>query len=36
MQLEKLTVVPLPGANAALTALIASGLVPQPFYSMDF
>ena len=25
-------VVPLPGANAGLTALIASGLVPQPFY----
>ena len=25
-------VVPLPGANAGVTALIASGLAPQPFY----
>ena len=33
---EDLTVVPLPGANAALTALIASGLVPQPFYFYGF
>ncbi|WP_066301998.1 16S rRNA (cytidine(1402)-2'-O)-methyltransferase [Bacillus sp. FJAT-29937] len=33
---EKLTVVPLPGANAALTALIASGLNPQPFYFYGF
>jgi 16S rRNA (cytidine1402-2'-O)-methyltransferase len=32
----KLTVVPLPGANAALTALIASGLNPQPFYFYGF
>ncbi|NPC94931.1 16S rRNA (cytidine(1402)-2'-O)-methyltransferase [Bacillus sp. WMMC1349] len=29
-------VVPLPGANAALTALIASGLVPQPFFFFGF
>lgn len=29
-------VVPLPGANAGLTALIASGLVPQPFYFFGF
>lgn len=35
--LEKgLTVVPLPGANAALTALIASGLPCQPFYFYGF
>lgn len=33
---EKLTVVPLPGANAALTALVASGLQPQPFYFYGF
>ncbi|MFC6201332.1 16S rRNA (cytidine(1402)-2'-O)-methyltransferase [Lactiplantibacillus nangangensis] len=32
----KLPVVPLPGANAGLTALIASGLVPQPFYFYGF
>jgi 16S rRNA (cytidine1402-2'-O)-methyltransferase len=31
-----LTVVPLPGANAALTALIASGILPQPFYYYGF
>ncbi|BDZ30062.1 16S rRNA (cytidine(1402)-2'-O)-methyltransferase [Lactiplantibacillus sp. WILCCON 0030] len=31
-----LPVVPLPGANAGLTALIASGLVPQPFYFYGF
>ena len=29
-------VVPLPGANAGLTALIASGLIPQPFYFYGF
>ncbi|MFK2826978.1 16S rRNA (cytidine(1402)-2'-O)-methyltransferase [Bacillus sp. B190/17] len=33
---EELTVIPLPGANAALTALIASGLAPQPFYFYGF
>lgn len=33
---EKATVVPLPGANAALTALIASGLACQPFYFYGF
>ncbi|WP_088825831.1 16S rRNA (cytidine(1402)-2'-O)-methyltransferase [Listeria goaensis] len=33
---ENLTVIPLPGANAALTALIASGLAPQPFYFYGF
>lgn len=33
---ERITVVPLPGANAALTALIASGLAPQPFYFYGF
>lgn len=31
-----LTVVPLPGANAALTALIASGIPPQPFFFYGF
>ncbi|WP_409252457.1 16S rRNA (cytidine(1402)-2'-O)-methyltransferase [Bacillus sp. SCS-153A] len=31
-----LAVIPLPGANAALTALIASGLKPQPFYFYGF
>lgn len=31
-----LTVVPLPGANAALTALIASGIQPQPFFYYGF
>lgn len=31
-----ITVVPLPGANAAMTALIASGLTPQPFYFYGF
>ncbi|MBS4210783.1 16S rRNA (cytidine(1402)-2'-O)-methyltransferase [Bacillus sp. FJAT-50079] len=31
-----IAVVPLPGANAALTALIASGLDPQPFYFYGF
>ena len=29
-------VISLPGANAALTALIASGIVPQPFYFYGF
>lgn len=29
-------VIPLPGANAALTALIASGIQPQPFYFYGF
>lgn len=29
-------VIPLPGANAAITALIASGLPPQPFYFFGF
>lgn len=29
-------VIPIPGANAALTALIASGLVPQPFLFYGF
>ncbi|TDL30452.1 16S rRNA (cytidine(1402)-2'-O)-methyltransferase [Jeotgalibacillus sp. S-D1] len=33
---ESINVVPLPGANAALTSLIASGLVPQPFYYYGF
>jgi 16S rRNA (cytidine1402-2'-O)-methyltransferase len=33
---EKLYVVPLPGPNAALTALIASGLISQPFYFYGF
>ncbi|WP_239256370.1 16S rRNA (cytidine(1402)-2'-O)-methyltransferase [Listeria ilorinensis] len=33
---KEITVVPLPGANAALTALIASGLAPQPFYFYGF
>lgn len=31
-----IAVVPLPGANAALTALIASGINPQPFYFYGF
>lgn len=31
-----IAVVPLPGANAALTALIASGITPQPFYFYGF
>jgi 16S rRNA (cytidine1402-2'-O)-methyltransferase len=30
------SVVPLPGANAALTALIASGISPQPFLFFGF
>ncbi|MDM8219399.1 16S rRNA (cytidine(1402)-2'-O)-methyltransferase [Limosilactobacillus mucosae] len=33
---EGLQVVALPGANAGLTALIASGLAPQPFYFYGF
>ncbi|WP_070121567.1 16S rRNA (cytidine(1402)-2'-O)-methyltransferase [Bacillus marinisedimentorum] len=33
---EQMPVIPLPGANAALTALIASGLKPQPFYFFGF
>lgn len=33
---EDFAVVPIPGANAALTALIASGLSPQPFYFFGF
>ncbi|MGE7186929.1 16S rRNA (cytidine(1402)-2'-O)-methyltransferase [Peribacillus sp. NPDC006672] len=33
---EQFKVIPLPGANAALTALIASGLIPQPFYFYGF
>lgn len=31
-----INVVPLPGANAGITALIASGLSPQPFYFYGF
>ncbi|MFS0784130.1 16S rRNA (cytidine(1402)-2'-O)-methyltransferase [Bacillus sp. 1P06AnD] len=33
---ERVTVVPLPGANAATTALIASGIQTQPFYFYGF
>ncbi|WAA12329.1 16S rRNA (cytidine(1402)-2'-O)-methyltransferase [Fervidibacillus halotolerans] len=33
---EHIPVVSLPGANAALTALTASGLSPQPFYFYGF
>lgn len=33
---EGIPVVPLPGANAGVIALIASGLVPQPFYFYGF
>ena len=33
---EDFAVVPVPGANAALTALIASGITPQPFYFFGF
>ncbi|MCM3598958.1 16S rRNA (cytidine(1402)-2'-O)-methyltransferase [Metabacillus idriensis] len=29
-------VIPLPGANAALTALVASGITPQPFFFFGF
>lgn len=34
--IEKIAVVPLPGANAALTSLIASGIQTQPFYFYGF
>lgn len=33
---DGIPVIPLPGPNAGLTALIASGLVPQPFYFYGF
>lgn len=33
---EDFAVVPIPGANAAITALIASGLSPQPFFFYGF
>lgn len=33
---QSIPVIPLPGANAGLTALIASGLAPQPFYFYGF
>ena len=33
---QNISVVPLPGANAALTALIASGFAPQPFTFYGF
>ncbi|MEH7118904.1 16S rRNA (cytidine(1402)-2'-O)-methyltransferase [Neobacillus vireti] len=33
---DQVTVVPLPGANAALTSLIASGISCQPFYFYGF
>lgn len=33
---EDFAVVPIPGANAALSALIASGISPQPFYFFGF
>lgn len=33
---HQIAVVPLPGANAGLTGLIASGLIPQPFYFYGF
>ena len=33
---QHLNVVPLPGSNAGITALIASGLVPQPFTFYGF
>ncbi|UQS83928.1 16S rRNA (cytidine(1402)-2'-O)-methyltransferase [Bombilactobacillus thymidiniphilus] len=33
---KQIPVIPLPGPNAALTALIASGLLPQPFYFYGF
>lgn len=31
-----ISVIPLPGANAGVTALIASGIAPQPFYFYGF
>lgn len=33
---HNIPVVPIPGATAGITALIASGLVPQPFYFYGF
>ena len=33
---QGISVIPLPGPNAALTALIASGISPQPFYFYGF
>ncbi|KOY79947.1 16S rRNA (cytidine(1402)-2'-O)-methyltransferase [Lysinibacillus macroides] len=33
---QNFPVVPIPGPNAALSALIASGLTPQPFYFYGF
>ncbi|CAJ1199048.1 Ribosomal RNA small subunit methyltransferase I [Companilactobacillus paralimentarius] len=33
---EEIPVVPLPGATASITALIASGIEPQPFYFFGF
>lgn len=33
---QGIVVVPIPGATAGVTALIASGLVPQPFYFYGF
>lgn len=33
---RQIPVIPLPGPNAAITALIASGLVPQPFLFYGF
>ncbi|MQS75762.1 16S rRNA (cytidine(1402)-2'-O)-methyltransferase [Companilactobacillus halodurans] len=33
---EDIPVVPLPGATASVTALIASGIAPQPFYFYGF
>lgn len=33
---QGVSVIPLPGPNAALTALIASGISPQPFYFYGF
>lgn len=33
---EQIAVIPLPGANAGVTGLIASGLAPQPFYFYGF
>lgn len=33
---EGFAVVPVPGANAAISALIASGLTPQPFFFYGF
>lgn len=33
---QGISVIPLPGANAAVPALIASGIAPQPFYFHGF